>query len=123
MGEPSDVAIFSSMEVTFTCTFEGIPLPSISWSYSRNISTTLPSLVQQGGRFDITTMDLDASSTNYTVNVTLSTLTLTAAMEEDAGIYICTATNAVMNFIGAQPNATAQLFFMTNGNPGYLKIL
>lgn len=106
---PSDHALYSPMNITLSCKFEGTPLPSVTWTYLQ-VDGTTPLTLSSGDKYSI--RDETESGSVYS-NIT-TFLTLTVVSHDDAGSYTCAADNEVENLIGAQTNATSQLYFQEN---------
>lgn len=108
--EPSDYALFNSMNITLSCKFQGTPLPAVTWMYLQPNGTT-PVVLLTDEKYSIRN---DIESGEVYTNIT-SFLTLTSVGIEDVGLYTCSADNGIQNRIRAQTNATSQLFFQQTG--------
>ena len=94
-GPPVDLTVNQSSQATFSCTAQGNPVPTISWT---------------GPSANFTTEVIPAA--NFTV---LSVLTIDSAVREDhEGLYTCSASNGV----GPSPSSSAALTVQgTAGDP------
>ena len=106
----TDQALFSTASVTLSCTFEGVPLPTVSWTYLE-VDGTTPTTLEPSEKYTFTNeTEIGGVYSNITSTLTLSTVSL-----DDAGQYTCTANNEVVNLIGAQSNGSSQLYFQEDG--------
>ena len=95
--------ILSPQSLSLTCSFEGFPLPSISWIRSRNDgSFTVFNMgtTEEDGR----TLTISSSSMSNTVT---SNLTITSTHVIDTANYMCMATNR----LGSE-NSTSSMVFI-----------
>ena len=109
LEEPLNVAIFINRRtVTFSCVFEGTPLPSsINWTLRMNGSMTSTPVTPD--------QNINIQTTIWDNNVT-SLLTIQVPTFNDVGIYTCTAFNGITtNLIGAQFSGSAGLFITADG--------
>lgn len=103
---PNDARGNESFGATFTCSFDGIPAPNVTW-YRQESNGSEVSIEDDGGKYDI----LDTSATENTTNliVITSTLTIRDLNVTDQLTYRCHGENGVENAIGADNDATASL--------------
>lgn len=109
---PSDQALFSEMQISLSCIFEGIPAPVITWMYIP-FNQTMPITLSSGRKYQTSiSTNREEGGVYYTAT---SSLEFRSENVADAGMYVCSANNGVMNLIGAITNATSLLYFEANG--------
>ena len=80
-----NITVMAPDEAVFTCSAEGFPLPSISWS--RFDINGLEIVLTEGANIMVSNSSTTFTTTN---NLTLSPTDLTLN-----GVYVCTATNDI----------------------------
>ena len=94
--------ILSPQSLSLTCSFEGFPLPSISWIRTRDGSYTVfnMSTTEEDGR----TLTISSSSMSNTVT---SNFTIVSTRVVDTANYMCMATNIL-----SSENSTSSMVFV-----------
>ena len=94
--------ILSPQSLSLTCSFEGFPLPSISWIRTRDGSYTVFNIgtTEEDGR----TLNISSSSMSNTVT---SNFTIVSTRVVDTANYMCMATNRL-----GSGNSTSSMVFV-----------
>ena len=79
---PSDIVVTITDSTSLTCTASGVPLPSIMW-YKLGHGQLV-----NGADYSISTSDIGTQ-------LSMSVLTIVAAIQGDTGLYNCTAVNDI----------------------------
>ena len=94
---PQSITVNETDTATFTCSVDGVPLPSITWTLPNGSNLESLAFNQQDVADEQTGVYAETIISNETPYAAMSVLNIMPVSRGDAGVYICTAVNRLAN--------------------------